>query len=115
MIVAIALRQPADLDDAAFQTQAETVLSALAGRVGYRRGSIGRAPDDDAAWLLLTEWESVGAYRRALGGFEVKLTMTPFMAYAVDQPSAFEELSGLGTDGTWRRSASDRAEGWPID
>lgn len=107
MIVTIHLRQAGERP--AFQAQAEAALRALAVRPGYVRGSVGRATDDEAAWLLLTEWESVGAYRRALGGYDVKLTATPLMATALDQPSAFEELFSVGPDGAEQRTDSDRA------
>lgn len=107
MIVTIHLRQHGDRAD--FQAQAEAALRVLAVRPGYVRGSVGRATDDAEAWLLLTEWESVGAYRRALGGYDVKLTATPLMANALDQPSAFEELLVLDADGQERRADSDRA------
>ena len=75
MIVTIHLQQQGDRD--AFQQQAEAALQVLSARPGFLRGSVGRATDDPQAWLLLSEWESVGAYRRALGGYEVKLTATP--------------------------------------
>ncbi|HEX2904064.1 MAG TPA: antibiotic biosynthesis monooxygenase [Jatrophihabitans sp.] len=107
MIVTIQLRQQGERP--AFQQQAEAALRVLAVRPGYLRGAVARATDDPQAWLLLTEWESVGAYRRALGGYEVKLTATPLMAAALDQPSAFEELLVLEADGAERRSESDRA------
>ena len=102
MIVTIQLRQSGPR--AEFQQQAEAALRVLSVRPGFVRGSVGRATDDAEAWLLLTEWESVGAYRRALGGYEVKLTATPLMATALDQPSAFEELLVLGGDGVEVRS-----------
>jgi hypothetical protein len=89
--------------------QAAAALRVLAGRPGFRRGSLGRATDDSTAWLLLTEWDSVGAYRRALGGFEVKLQATPVLAQALDQPSAFEELLVIDDSGAEHRAASDRA------
>jgi hypothetical protein len=94
---------------AEFRARAEAALEVLAVRPGFVRGSIGRATDDEGAWLLLTEWESVGAYRRALGGYDVKLTATPLLATALDQPSAFEELLVIGADGTRVRADSDRA------
>ena len=62
-----------------FQEQAEQALRLLAERPGFVRGSVGRATDDAGSWLLLTEWESVGAYRRGLGGYQVKLLATPLL------------------------------------
>ena len=109
MIAVVQLRPAADADPATFREQAAVALRALADRPGFRRGSLGRATDDAEAWLLLTEWESVGAYRRALGGYQVKLVGTPVMALALDQPSAFEELLRIDADGAEQESNSDRA------
>ena len=73
-------------------------------------GRAGRSTDEPDAWILVTEWASVGAYRRALGNYDVKLYATPLLAQALDRPSAFEEL--LGVDAIRRRdpAASDRAD-----
>ena len=88
-------------DEAAFRAQATAALAALRERPGHVAGRVARATDDATAWLLLTEWESVGAYRRALGGYDVKLHATPLLARAVAEPSAYEVLD----DG----AVSDRA------
>ncbi|MFL6163937.1 MAG: antibiotic biosynthesis monooxygenase family protein [Jatrophihabitantaceae bacterium] len=109
MIAAIHLRPAAEADPAGFGEQAATTLRLLAERPGFRRGTVGRAIDDAGAWLLLTEWESVGAYRRALGGYQVKLQGTSVLAQALDQPSAFEELLRLDSAGVEWAATSDRA------
>lgn len=93
-----------------FQADAEQALRLLAERPGFVRGTVGRATDDAGSWLLLTEWESVGAYRRGLGGYQVKLLATPLLAQALDQPSAFEELLRIDPDGQETARTSDRAE-----
>jgi heme oxygenase (mycobilin-producing) len=98
-------------DEAAeFTERAEKALAALAARPGYVRGELGRAYDDPEHWTLLTEWESVGAYRRALGGFDVKVTATPLMAQSVDEPSAFEILARTDISGAVTTMASDRGD-----
>jgi hypothetical protein len=99
--------QPADGE--VFLRHARAALSALAARPGYQRGSIGRATDDVSHWIMVTEWESVGAYRRGLGGYEVKLVATPLLAQAVDQPTAFEALVTISDDGREIVRPSDRA------
>ncbi len=98
-----------DAGDAGFQADAEQALRVLAGRPGFVRGTVGRATDDEGSWLLLTEWESVGAYRRGLGGYQVKLTATPLLSQALDRPSAFEQLLSIGPDGQETARTSDRA------
>ncbi len=54
--------------------------------------------------MLLTEWENVGSYRRALGNYEVKLHATPLLASAVDVPGGFETLLDVAPGGKSRRS-----------
>ena len=50
-----------------FAELARAALGALAARPGFRRGHAGRAVDDPAEWVLVSEWDGAGAYRRALG------------------------------------------------
>jgi hypothetical protein len=96
-------------DAETFQQQALATLTVLATCPGFVRGTVGRATDDDRAWILVTEWESVGAYRRGLGGYDVKLIATPLLAQAIDQPSAFEALVTISDDGSTQIRSSDRA------
>ncbi|WP_127504977.1 antibiotic biosynthesis monooxygenase family protein [Actinoplanes solisilvae] len=99
--------------DTEFVEQAHTALAALAARPGYLSGRLTRALEDPACWILATEWESVGAYRRALGGFDVKVHATPLLARSVDEPSAFETLAAATPGGEVEVAESDRAaEPW---
>lgn len=84
---------PAEAD--AFLLRAQAALEAFAARPGYLRGRIGRAADDPAQWVLTTEWEGVGAYRRSLGAYDVKVHGAPLLAMGRDEPSAFEVLVSL--------------------
>ena len=85
----------------AFLDRARVALAALALRPGWRSGRIGRATDDGSRWVLTTEWDSVGAYRRALSAYDVKVEAVPLLSLAVDEVSAYEVLDaqGLGSDG----------------
>ena len=83
--------------DAGFAAGAERALAALGRAAGYRSGRLARAVDDPDEWVLVTEWDGPGAWRRALGGFDVKMELTPLLAHAVDAPDAFEVL--VGQDG----------------
>jgi len=94
-----------------FTRAAHAALAALAARPGYLRGELLRALDDPDHWVLITEWESVGAYRRALGGFDVKVTAVPLLARSVDEPSAYETLASAAPEGEIVVVASDRAAG----
>ena len=103
---------PGDAQDS-FTQRAHAALAALAERPGYLSGRLTRALDDPAYWTLVTEWESVGAYRRALGGFDVKVHATPLLSESVDEPSAFEILAGAQPGGEVVVTVSDRAtEPW---
>lgn len=93
-----------------FRDRAQAALEALAARPGYVRGTVGRSPDEPDAWVLLTEWENVGSYRRALGDYEVKLHATPLLAAAVDVPGGFEELLDVAPGGAAVAHESDRVE-----
>ena len=72
--------------------EARDVLALLAARPGFVRGWVGRAVDDGDLLVLAHEWSDVGSYRRALGGYEVKLHSV-FLQSALDEPSAFEVLT----------------------
>jgi len=98
-------------DEVEFLTAAGDALEVLAARPGYRRGQLGRAYDDPAVWCLVTEWESVGAYRRALSAYEVKLRATPLLARALPEASAFEPLATAEPGGSVTVANSDRADG----
>lgn len=96
------MRFTVSADSAAdFLTRANAALDVLAVRPGWRSARIGRATDDGDLWTVTTEWDSVGAYRRALGDFDVKVTAVPLLSLAIDEPSAFEvvEARGLGAEG----------------
>jgi len=92
-----------------FVADAHEALAALGARPGFVRGQLARAYDDPAAWCLVTEWESVGAYRRALSAYDVKLRATPLLARAVPEASAYEPLASVEPGGPVRVAESDRA------
>ena len=96
MLVVTRYRVPA-AEAADFHVDARAALDVLATRPGWLSGRLGRNADDPELWVLTTEWESVGAYRRALSAYDVKLTAVPVLSRAVDEPSAYE-LVEPGTD-----------------
>ena len=91
MLVVTRFDVPAE-DAPGFLDRARAALAAFAGRPGYLRGRIGRAADDPAAWVLTTEWDGVGSYRRSLSSYEVKVDAAPLLALGRDEASAFEVL-----------------------
>ena len=80
-----------------FRQEMEIAHAALAARPGYERGTLGRNIDDPELWVLSTQWENVGAYRRALSAYDVKMHAVPLLSRALDEPSAFEVVEP-GTD-----------------
>ena len=84
-------------DGETFRGELTAVRDLLAERPGYVDGRIGRNLDDPTVWVLTTRWENVGAYRRALSSYDVKLHAVPVLSRALDEPSAYE-LVEPGTD-----------------
>jgi hypothetical protein len=97
-----------------FLASAREALAALAASPGYRLGRLARAVDDPTVWCLVMEWDSVGAYRRALSSYEVKLRGTPFLSLATPEASAFEVLAAAEPGGEVRFSPSDRSPGGEV-
>ncbi len=88
MFAVTRMRVPgADTDG--FAAAVDVLLAALAARPGFRDGELGRCTDDDGLWALVTRWDGVGAYRRALSAAEVKLAGAPVWVYALDEPGAY--------------------------
>lgn len=77
---------------ASFRADLEGARAALAERPGYLGGEIGRNVDDPQLWVLTTRWEHVGAYRRALSAYDVKLAAVPVLSRAIDEPGAYERV-----------------------
>jgi heme oxygenase (mycobilin-producing) len=94
-----------------FVPRAHVALATLAARPGYLSGQLARAIDEPSQWCLVTTWESVGAYRRALSSYEVKVYAPPLLAEALDEPSAYEALAQAHPAGEVVVAGSDRAEG----
>jgi quinol monooxygenase YgiN len=82
---------PAD-EATSFLPQAQAALTAFSVRPGFQRGRVGRAADDPTAWVLTTEWDSVGSYRRSLSSYDVKVDAATLLGRGRDEPSAFEVL-----------------------
>ena len=98
MLVVTRFDVPAD-ESATFLPRAQAALAAFAARPGYVRGRIGRAADDPTAWVLTTEWVGVGAYRRSLSSYDVKVDAAPLLSLGRDEPSAFEVLHADDSEG----------------
>ena len=98
-----------DAEEPDFQERAVAALDVLAARPGFVRGRLGRAADDPSVWVLSTEWDSAGSYRRSLSSYDVKVVATTLLAQGRDEVSAFEVLHAVDGGGLPAVRPSDRA------
>ena len=73
-----------------FEDQLATALEAFSACAGFVSGEFGQNLDDTTLWSLVTHWENVGSYRRALSNLNVKMNAIPLLARAIDEPGAYE-------------------------
>jgi quinol monooxygenase YgiN len=76
-------------DAAALAAAVAPLLTALGARPGFLGGDLGRAADDPDLWALVTRWDGVGSYRRALSNADVKITGAPVWVHALDEPGVY--------------------------
>ncbi len=81
-----------------FQVQAGAAVDLLRTKPGLVAAELVQNLDDPELWALVTSWENVGSYRRALGGFESKMTIVPLLSLAIDEPSAFDAPEMVGAN-----------------
>jgi len=77
-------------ESAAFAIDAKTAYEALASCAGFIDGEYGQNLDQSTLWTIVTRWENVGSYRRALSAMRTKLEAIPLLARAIDEPGAYE-------------------------
>ena len=80
----------------AFHDEARLALRTLELQTGWRSGRIARTIDDPTLWVLATEWDSVGDYRRALSAHDTKVAAWPTLGRAIDEPTAYEVFDARG-------------------
>lgn len=73
-----------------FVARAREAIAVLAAQRGFIDASIAQATDEADLFVITSNWVGVGAYRRALSSFDVKMTAIPLLSTAVDESSAFE-------------------------
>ena len=77
-------------DAGTLRADLEQVHVLLASKPGYVDGALGRNLDEPDLWVLTTRWDNVGAYRRALSSYELKMYGVPVLSRAIDEPGAYE-------------------------
>ncbi len=80
-----------------FAGQAHEILAVLAAQQGYVRGHVGRSVDEPDLWVLVSEWEGAGFYRRALSA--ARMVMYPLMTLMINEASAFEKVESGSIEG----------------
>lgn len=88
MIAIARFRMPL-AESAAFKASLAQALSTFSQRDGFVSGEYGQNLDEPELWTLVTHWINVGSYRRALSSTEIKMTVVPLLAQAIDEPGAF--------------------------
>ena len=89
-MIAIARFEQALSQAVDFRAELESVREVLSEAVGFISGTVGQNLDEPTLWVLTTEWENVGSYRRALSSTRAKLEAIPVLARAIDEPGAYE-------------------------
>ncbi|MDO5498401.1 MAG: antibiotic biosynthesis monooxygenase family protein [Propionibacteriaceae bacterium] len=72
-----------------FEQRLAPAVDVLRGKPGFIDAEVAQNLDDPELWVLVTRWENVGSYRRALGGLESKMVVVPLLSEAIDEPSAY--------------------------
>lgn len=89
---------PADADG--FAGRAREAIAVLAESAGFLDASLGQSTDDPQLRVIAMRWSGVGAWRRALSRFEVKVSVVPLLSTAIDEPSAFEIVHARDRNGS---------------
>jgi hypothetical protein len=76
-----------------FVRRLESAVEVLSRQKGFVAARTGRNADDPELLALSMEWDTIGSYRRALSPYEVKLAAVPLLSEAIDEPTAYDDLS----------------------
>src|SRR3954469_15216382 len=88
-VFAVTRLRVAESEAADLAAAVSALLTVLAARPGFVDGEVGRSTEDGGLWALLTRWDGVGSYRRALSAAEVKIAGAPVWVHALDEPSVY--------------------------
>lgn len=75
---------------AEFAANSRKAIAVLASCSGFIEAFVGQSTDEPDLLTITSRWQHVGAYRRALSTFEVKVSVIPFLSLAIDESSAYE-------------------------
>jgi quinol monooxygenase YgiN len=80
---------------AGFIANGARLRTAFQARPGHLRSTLARALEDPTRWVLVSEWTGVGAWRRALSAYDVRIEVMPLMALAENEPAVYENPDGF--------------------
>jgi hypothetical protein len=80
---------------AEFVANGTRLRAAFQARPGHVRSTLARALEDATRWVLVSEWTGVGAWRRALSSYDVRIDVMPLMAHAENEPAVYENPDGF--------------------
>ncbi len=84
--------------EASFRQLAAAASDFYLTRTGCLSSRVVRSFDDPSLWALVSEWEDVGDYRRAYGGYDAKIILTPLLLLALDEPGGFDSPEAVGVN-----------------
>ncbi len=79
-----------------FDRELQPAIEILGAKPGCLGIELGLNLDDPELWVMVSRWENVGSYRRALGGFESKSVVVPLLSRAIDEPTAYASPEEVG-------------------
>ena len=79
-------------DYALWHADLMAVTEVLQSSVGFESLSLLHSPDEPTHYSVLSKWQDVGSYRRALSATNAKLVVWPFLASMLPTPTVFETL-----------------------
>ena len=74
VVTMVSISNPADVD------ALRGHLMVLSGNPGCWGIELGRSLDSDAEFTVVSRWDNVGSYRKALSNFRVKAEVVPFLS-----------------------------------
>jgi heme-degrading monooxygenase HmoA len=80
---------------AEFVANAARLREAFRARPGHVRTTLARSLEEPSHWVLVSDWDRVGDWRRALSAYDVRIEVMPLMAYAENEPGVYENPDGF--------------------
>ncbi|MEK9664553.1 MAG: hypothetical protein VW362_11560 [Candidatus Nanopelagicales bacterium] len=97
-------------DPVALLGHLRSAIELLATFDGFVDARLARAVDEGDLISMTLGWTTVGAYRRALSSYDVKVSVVPLLSLAVDEPTAYEVLQVTDEHGTITASGTLAAD-----